>query len=221
MSDVIFKPIISYATPILTGKFSNIDNLNARLVARMLKLEQEKYINEDPLHTTQGDTFDSRADFFNQTQYPEVAEIRNKMHSVLVSWIKETYALSNEQLNSYVFDYESWFHITRYGGTKTLHNHGQFSWAMVYYVSAGDPPSVEHPLSGYIQFYDPRRIFENSVDQGFRNQKQMFTAGCIPIKPESGKFIIFPGYLEHEVLTYWGQSERIMIAANCCIRNSE
>lgn len=218
MNDAIFKPLISFATPILTGTFKNVEKLNDQLKKTMLLLEEQKYVNASPLHTTLGNTFDSRADFFNQTEYSEVVDIRDKMHGVLVSWIRETYTLTNEQLNSYIFDYESWFHITRFGGTKTLHNHGQFSWAMVYYVDAGDPPDFNHPLSGYLQLYDPRRIYENSIDQGFSNQKQIFASGCIPIKPESGKFVIFPGYLEHEVLTYWGDKPRIMIAANCCIK---
>ena len=122
-----------------------------------------------------------------------------------------------DEFNRLKFRYESWFHITRKGGCKTLHNHGTFSWSMVYYVDEGGKAPESFPKSGVIQFYDPRRVNQNAWDVGLQNLNSQTRIGGFSIKPTSGSFVIFPSYLDHEVLTYHGEKERIMVALNCAV----
>ncbi len=213
------KPKPCFATPVLEGTIEGTEQLNKALTSLFLKMEADNYKNKTRLNTTLGNIFDSPGDLFKQIQHPEVAEIRKLINLTLTSWILETSTFTEAELKAnHYFEYESWFHITRFGGTKSLHHHGQCGWSMVYYVDGGDPPTEEYPRSGFLQVYDPRRIRQNPEDQGFMRLKPMFDYGGYSFRPEAGKFVIFPGYLEHEVITYFGQKPRIMIAVNCMIR---
>ncbi|MCF2907879.1 2OG-Fe(II) oxygenase family protein [Pseudoalteromonas sp. DL2-H2.2] len=212
------KPRICFATPVLEGELTGVEELNKGLTQLFFSLEKEGYRNLTRINTTQGDIYDSPGDLFSLTHYPEIAEIKQHMNGVLTSWILETGKMTRAELSQLHFEIESWFHITRYGGTKTLHDHGQCSWSMIYYVDAGDPPPPEFPRSGFLQIYDPRRIQMNPYDKGFSNFKPTFDYGGFSVAPYSGKFVVFPGYLQHEVLTYFGNKPRIMIAINCLIR---
>ncbi|KTF17890.1 hypothetical protein ATS75_00250 [Pseudoalteromonas sp. H105] len=218
MIQINAKPKICFASPVLEGSFTQSESLNKRLSELFFDLEKQGYKNKTKLNTTLGNIFDSPGDLFSLTQYEDILEIRRLMNGALTSWILETSNWQKDDLNNLKFEFESWFHISRFGATKSLHDHGQCSWSMIYYVDAGDAPTVEFPRSGYLQIYDPRHIQQNPDDQGFFNLKAMFDYGGFAIRPNSGKFVIFPGYLEHEVVTYFGNRPRIMIALNCLIR---
>ncbi|WP_419149059.1 putative 2OG-Fe(II) oxygenase [Pseudoalteromonas 'SMAR'] len=213
------KPKICFATPILEGEFEGVEELNHQLAKRFLQFEQDKeHVNDARINTTVGNIFDSRRDILAVEGYPEIEQIRRHMNGALTSWIIETGKMSRQDLEQCMFEIESWFHITRFGGTKTVHEHGQCGWSMVYYVDEGDPPTDEYPRSGFLQVYDPRKIQTNPADLGQVNFKPMFDYGGFTFRPKTGKFVIFPGYLEHEVLTYFGTNPRIMIAMNCMIK---
>ncbi|WP_404390555.1 putative 2OG-Fe(II) oxygenase [Pseudoalteromonas phenolica] len=211
-------PKVCFATPILEGYFEGVELLNSELTELFLELEAKGFKNGKRLNTTIGNISDSPGDLFSMQGYQALDEIKKHMNGTLSSWILETGKMTQQELSQCKFEVESWYHITRFGGTKTLHDHGQCSWSMVYYVDAGDPPTQEYPRSGFLQVYDPRRIRQNPDDKGFFNLKPMFDYGGFSFAPASGGFVIFPGYLEHEVLTYFGKKPRIMIAINCFIR---
>ncbi len=207
---------LHFATPTYSGKFGGIEVLNTQLKKLFLEYERTNVGNKDPLNTTLGNIYDSEADIFNLPDEP-VRQLRKMMHGVMSSWVKQVNNYSEQEFNQLKFRYESWFHITRKGGCKTLHNHGNFSWAMVYYVNTGGESSENFPRSGMIQFYDPRRVNQNNWEVGLKGLNSQAKLGGFSLKPEAGSFIIFPGYIDHEVLTYHGDSERIMVAVNCSI----
>lgn len=207
---------IHFATPIYRGKMEGIEDLNAELKALFLEKERQGKENPAAKNTTLGSVFDSTADLFTWPEEP-VQKLRHVMHSMMTSWVKDVNQFDSATLQQLRFRYESWFHITRKGGCKTLHNHGNFSWAMVYYVDDGGPVPAEFPRSGMIQFYDPRRVYQNGWDVGLQGLDAQTRFGGFSVQPESGSFVIFPGYLDHEVLTYHGDSQRIMVALNCAV----
>lgn len=211
---------LHFSTPIFQGKLENTTELNNKLKQLFLRYEQVNKGNKNPLNTTVGNIYDSESDIFNIPDNA-ILEIRAKMHSAMSSWVKKVNNFTDEEFRSFKFRYESWFHITRKGGCKTLHNHGTFSWAMVYYVDEGGESPVDYPKSGMIQFYDPRRVSQNAWDVGLRDLDEKSQIGGFGVKPQSGNFIIFPGYLDHEVLTYHGDKERMMIAVNCSVVTSD
>jgi uncharacterized protein (TIGR02466 family) len=207
---------LHFATPIFRGKFEGTSSLNGNLKSFFLEYERKNKGNTSPKNTTLGPIFDSTADLFNWDNNA-VQQLRGMMHSVLSAWIKDVNSFSAEQFQQLKFRYESWFHITRKGGCKTLHNHAPFSWSMVYYVDEGGEAPAEFPKSGLIQFYDPRRVSTNAWDVGLQGLNPQTQVGGFSIQPKAGTFVIFPSYLDHEVLTYHGDSQRMMVALNCSI----
>lgn len=207
---------LHFATPFFQGEFDGVSALNAQLTKVFLQHESVSKGNVSPKNTTLGSIFDSEADLFN---WPDeaVQQLKTMMHGVLSSWVKDVNNFTQEQYNQLRFRYESWFHITRKGGCKTLHNHGSFSWSMVYYVDEGGEAPKDFPRSGMIQFYDPRRIYQNGWDVGLQGLGPQTRFGGFSIQPKAGSFVIFPSYLDHEVLTYHGDSQRIMVAVNCAV----
>ena len=106
--------------------------------------------------------------------------------------------------------FESWFHITRYGGRHGLHNHPNSSWSGIYYVRAGDHVP-EDPTSGKTRFYVPRGL---ATSYGDPVSEFMDASVSVDVTPQEGLLVVFPSFIFHEVLTYFGQSERITIPFN-------
>ena len=107
----------------------------------------------------------------------------------------ELQGITSSMLKGPVRIYESWFHIARSGSAFGRHRHAVpeaganqgFKFSLVYYVDRGDP-------NGTGQF----RLLEPDLT----------------LSPESGMILVFPAYVEHEVLEYRGERDRIIIGAN-------
>mgnify|MGYP006266275645 CR=1 FL=1 len=110
------------------------------------------------------------------------------------------------------FGLSGWANVTRPGGYNCAHDHGDFDWAGVYYVTAGDPPDAAAPLSGLFEFIDPRAGASGTTLAG-----QCFAPNW-RIQPEPGLMLIFPGWLKHLVHPYRGTAPRISIAFNITLR---
>ncbi|WP_282045863.1 putative 2OG-Fe(II) oxygenase [Roseibium album] len=86
------------------------------------------------------------------------------------------------------------------------------TWSMVYYV---DVP--EDLNGGQIRFFNPNLAYRCSIGSTLAR----YGAATIQktIAPRSGDLFIFPGWLEHDVLPFWGRHERTVLAANIGIRS--
>lgn len=104
---------------------------------------------------------------------------------------------------------ESWYHITRKGGYHDAHSHPNCSWCGIYYLDAGDEDFSRR--SGVNRFYDPRVNAGHYLDAG---AEYLNRTGVWDIAPETGKVVIFPSYLTHSALPYFGEKDRIVIAFN-------
>jgi hypothetical protein len=88
---------------------------------------------------------------------------------------------------------EAWLHVCRSGSALGPHNHlvpdrpGELQFTMSYYVSRGD---------------------DNGTGQLRLSRPDML------IHPKDGMLILFPSSVDHEVLEYRGQSDRIVIGCN-------
>ncbi len=100
-----------------------------------------------------------------------------------------------------------WVTLCRAGAYHAPHSHPDSAWSGVYYVDAGNP-SPEQPLSGVLEFLDPRAGADAVTAPGdpygdpFR------------VWPQSGLLVIFPSWLYHWVHPYTGQTPRIAISFN-------
>ena len=90
---------------------------------------------------------------------------------------------------------DAWFHISRTGSAFGRHNHTEIDegsnfenrLSLVFYVDRGDPDGA-----GELRMYEPDML----------------------IAPETGMILIFPAHVQHEVLQYQGQRDRIIIGCN-------
>lgn len=210
-----------WATPILRGDLPDASELNSALSKLFLRYEQEpaRPKKQPRFNTTRGRVFDSDFDLF---QWPDesIQRLASAMHGALGSAVMQLNGYTVDYLNCFHFHYHAWFHITRRGGVKTIHNHPNASWSLVYYVDAGDSTTSDE-RSGYIQFYDPRAASNAYQDAGNMNLHRTFSFNGLSIAPKTGMLLMFPSYLYHEVLTYWGDRPRIMVAANAWMKPSQ
>ena len=105
------------------------------------------------------------------------------------------------------FAINGWANVLRRGNYNTLHNHPESAWSGVYYVDIGTQ-SAEQPLSGMLEFMDPRPFVEMVSTPG------MPFGLPVRIQPEAGLMVIFPSWLYHHVHAYVGEGARIAIAFN-------
>lgn len=107
---------------------------------------------------------------------------------------------------------ESWYHVTQSGGYHDVHSHPNCSWCGIYYLEPGDAKEEGH--GGLNRFYDPRANAEHYADPG---TAYLGNQGVWDFTPTEGQIIIFPSYLKHSALPYFGNNDRVVIAFNCII----
>ena len=99
------------------------------------------------------------------------------------------------------------------GACNNRHTHPGCQVSAVYYVEAGTPPNEDVPESDTFEFLDPRSHAEMSALPGE-------TVGWpIAINPLSGRMVLFPSWLYHQVNPYHGDAERISVSCNAHISN--
>jgi uncharacterized protein (TIGR02466 family) len=107
----------------------------------------------------------------------------------------------------------AWANVSRGGAYNNRHTHPSCQVSAVYYVEAGTPPNEDVPESGTSEFLDPRSHAEMSALPGE-------TVGRpIAINPLSGRMVLLPSWLYHQVNPYHGDAERISVSFNAHISN--
>lgn len=86
----------------------------------------------------------------------------------------------------------AWATICRAGAYHAPHSHPDSAWSGVYYVAAGSE-SPDHPLSGMLEFLDPRAGVE-AVSAPGDPYGEPFR-----IAPKAGLLVVFPSWLYHWV----------------------
>lgn len=104
---------------------------------------------------------------------------------------------------------ESWYHVTRNGGYHDAHSHPNCSWCGIYYLDIGDADF--NSRNGLNRFYDPRINADHFLDAG---SQYLNSTGIWDIEPVEGQIVVFPSYLKHSALPYFGDKDRIVIAFN-------
>jgi len=100
-----------------------------------------------------------------------------------------------------------WATICRTGAYHAPHSHPDSAWSGVYYIRAGtDRP--ERPLSGVLEFLDPRAGVDAVTAPGDPYGEPF------RVRPQNGLLVLFPSWLYHWVHPYTGQTPRIAISFN-------
>lgn len=153
--------------------------------------------------------FESELDFLD-TDHPDIQFLNQILSDLILTIATEANAHSwPDDAEAEAVITESWYHITRQGGYHDAHSHPNCSWCGIYYLDVGDQGFDRR--SGVNRFYDPRVNAGHYLDAGSEYLNQ---AGVWDIAPETGKVIVFPSYLTHSALPYFGDRDRVVIAFN-------
>ena len=149
-------------------------------------------------------------------------KIDNKSVQALATWIAVCFRQAAGHANQLAWAdgrsvnvniHESWCHITRDGGFHDMHAHPDSSWSAIYYLDIGDMrPGTNN---GVNRFYNPNHCMY--VDAGTAWMQRQTSTDFFG---EPGMLIVFPSWVQHSALTYRGNRDRLVIAANCKISNS-
>ena len=159
-----------------------------------------------------GSQWESEFDLFTHPE-PEIQQLARFCDESVRRMVINTTKQPIPQGTEFVTLYESWFHVTGFGGYHGIHDHGNCSWCGCYYVDEGDVDLSKYPNSGVTKYYDPRRagnfFYEGRFDPGLELERPVL------ITPENGMLLLFPNYIQHEQTPYFGQKERVVVAFNC------
>jgi uncharacterized protein (TIGR02466 family) len=206
------KIIPAFAVP-FGASYLDDPELNKELKALFLSRETSEFENKNRNSEESDLVFESNFDLFTWTDKCVV-----KLKEYMTACVIETIGMVNQYKRSTVAEFDiyadAWYHITRKGGNFTNHNHPMASWSAVYCIADGiDDADTES--SGVTRFFHPQTAASTYLDAGNINMTHdHFSFGHKNFKLKSGQIVIFPSWIYHDVSTYTGNSERIVVAVN-------
>ena len=107
-----------------------------------------------------------------------------------------------------------WANINRSGHANEFHSHPASFWSAVYYVDDGGI-DADPALGGELEFMDPRGPGPAMYAPHLAFGNAGLSVGANEtIRPKSGRMVMFPSWVLHQVRPYRGTAERISIALN-------
>ncbi len=108
-----------------------------------------------------------------------------------------------------------WANINRSGHGNEFHSHPGAYWSGIYYVDDGGIDADES-LGGELEFMDPRGPLPamNAPHLGYAMPVGLTAGATERVRPKSGRLVMFPAWMMHQVRLYRGTAERISIAFN-------
>ena len=105
--------------------------------------------------------------------------------------------------------HDSWFINYEKGGFVLPHLHPNCSWCCVYYVQVGKDASETNGST----FFQKTLPFSHVNDFGSLYNKD----GMARVKPEEGKLVVWPHFVKHGSIPYYGEMNRIIVSANASV----
>jgi uncharacterized protein (TIGR02466 family) len=215
---IMYQIVPHFAVPFAFEQHPNPEALNVALRELFLKREAEgaKYANPNPYTIRNKELFESHFDLFDWPE-PIIAELREFCLSNLMRTVA--------QLNNYDLAFmkriniatEAWFHITRRNGFFGVHNHPMASWSGVYCVAPGEH-DVDQADSGKLSFVHPNIMGGMYVDAGSAALQVPFNMSNMGYALTAGQLLLFPSWVSHYVMPFYGEGERITVAFNCAFQ---
>lgn len=214
MYDNTLEALSVWDTPLFVARNPDHAFMRDALVAHIYQClaQQQAAIDSQVAPRAKHQLYESTLDFLD-AQQPEVMETKRLLEELLSDITTELNApFWPEHSMADACITESWFHVTHDGGYHDVHSHPNCSWCGIYCVQAG-ACNLEHH-NGVNRFYDPRMNADHFSDAGTAYLGQHSVWDFVP---KEGQIIIFPSYLKHSALPYFGREDRIVIAFNACI----
>lgn len=202
-----------FAVPVAQAQHPDPARLNDELARLFLERERDpKYRNPHPSMRIGAALYESD---FNLFSWPEacIGELQAFCWSALSQLVAGLNGYPPEELGKIQIRSHTWFHITRDGGWFGLHNHAMASWSGVYCVTPGDVAG--DPENGLLNFVNPLSTAGMFIDAGNVRVRRPYNLRNLGFQLRPGQLVLFPSWLNHEVLPYRGSGERITVAFNC------
>ena len=210
-----------FAVPFVFAQHPQPDGLNAALRALFLAREAEggRYANPNPYTVRNAQLFESHFDLFD---WPEacIAQLSEFCLSNLMRTVGELNGYDLDALRKIDIATDAWFHITRRNGHFGVHNHPMASWSGVYCVSPGQH-DADQPDSGRLSFINPHSVTSMYLDAGNAFLRQAYSRGNYGQQLAAGQLVLFPSWVLHHVMPFYGEGERITVAFNCSFRQRD
>ncbi len=185
---------------------------NSRLRDLILQREPSS-ANPTPSLQLHPGVFESRFDFFSWPDR-DVQRLREFCWTALAQVVGDANGYAPDELQKLQIFSHTWFHVTRKPGFTVMHTHPMASWSGVYCVSPGTEPA-DRPESGVLRFHNPHHYSGYFLDAGNARLRPPYHHGSWSVRLAMGQLVLFPSWLQHEVLPYYGEDERITVAFNC------
>jgi uncharacterized protein (TIGR02466 family) len=108
-----------------------------------------------------------------------------------------------------------WANVNKSGHGNEFHSHPGSFWSGVYYVDDGGI-AANPSLGGELEFMDPRgpgpAMYAPQL--AFALPGGLSVGANEVVHPRTGRLVMFPAWLLHQVRPYRGGAERISIAFN-------
>jgi uncharacterized protein (TIGR02466 family) len=207
-----------FPVPFGFERHPNPSPLNDALRHLFLALEAEvkRYAIPGPITLRNEQLFESTFRLFSWPE-PEVAELRDFCLSRVVQMIAEMNGHDEATRRRLDLNTDAWFHVTRRNGFFGVHNHPLASWSGVYCVTTGEH-DANQPDSGLLNFLHPHIGHAMYIDAGNEHFRQPFGVQNYGLSLQPGQLVLFPSWLLHQVLPFYGEGERITVAFNCSVR---
>lgn len=211
----MFQIMPAFAVPFVEVALPNAAALNAELRTLFLAREAEgaKWRNPHPSMRINPALFESD---FNLFAWPEacVQQLREFCWGALSRLIAQLNGYAPADMDRIKISSHTWFHVTRDRGFFGLHNHPMASWSGVYCVTAGEDDGT-HPDSGVLHFANPLAVAHMFVDPANNRMRPPYSMAGRSFRLKPGQLVLFPSWVNHEVLPFYGGGERITVAFNC------
>jgi uncharacterized protein (TIGR02466 family) len=191
--------------------------LNTALRELFLAREKEgsRHANPGPITLRNEQLFESHFHLFSWPD-PEIVELRDFCLSRVAQIVAELNGYDAPTRSRLNIKTDAWFHVTRRGGFFGVHNHPLASWSGVYCVTAGQH-DANQPDSGLLNFVHPHIGQSMYLDPGNERFKPPFGIQNYGLSLQPGQLVLFPSWLLHQVLPFYGEGERITVAFNCAL----
>jgi uncharacterized protein (TIGR02466 family) len=205
----------AFAVPMAQDFFPEPDALNRDLKALLLAREAEgaRHANPTPSLTQQKEVFESDFALFSWKE-DCIQRLKQFCWASLWRTVQELNRYSPQDMQALQIYSHTWYHVTRRGGFTIAHTHPMASWSGVYCVSPGKS-TPERPDSGALRFHNPHYYSNMFLDPGNLRPQAPYHHGTWNLLLQPGQLVLFPSWLSHDVLPFYGDDERITIAFNC------
>jgi uncharacterized protein (TIGR02466 family) len=202
-----------FSVPFAFDQLTDCASLNQQLRELFIRRESQgaRFANPNPYTPRNTQLFESNFDLFTWPDAP-IAVLREFCLARVAQTVAELNQYDPARMTRLQIVTDAWFHVTRRGGFFGVHNHPMASWSGVYCVSPGES-DADQPDSGKLSFVNP--LAQMYLDAGNAQLHVPYQLGNYAFNLQAGELILFPSWLVHQVMPFYGEGERITVAFNC------